>query len=212
MICKNYDKKIISAGTILYNGIKLPTNKCPPKYKYRHNDTYSNKYILYTADDIDASRGYAASCISNKVGWIRYYRVLNDIELADISADMLHYEVDEVINDFCECNGYYLDWGGDHGKEIVFCDPKDKLEFMGVYKCSGGGKYKNSKECSNNNNNNNNNLQSNNNNNLQSNNNKPNGGGYKKKVAKREVTKKKKVYIGPKGGRYIMVDGNKKYI
>ena len=148
-MCDEFDKITILAGTILYNGIDLPTNKCPPKYKYKHSNTYDNKYILYTADDINAARGYAGSCVSNKIGFIRYYRVLHDITLADISADQTQYEVQEVINEFSDCDGYYLDWGGDFGKEIVFCDPKNKLEFMGLYKCLGKGEY-NTYKCNNN--------------------------------------------------------------
>lgn len=147
MSCEDYNKIIVKKGTILYNGIDLPTNVCPPKYKYKYNNnknSNSNKYILYTANNIMAAKGYASSCLTSKKGWIREYKVLKDVELADISEDKLHYDVVEVINEFCFCDGYYLDWGGDKGKEIVFCDPKDKLELISTYKCTGKGLFNNS--------------------------------------------------------------------
>ena len=142
IMCTKYDKKTISAGTILYNGISTPTNKCPSKYKYKNKNNYDNKYILYTSDDFEVAKGYALSCLSNEKGWIRHYVVKNNITLADISKDKLHYEVNEVINNFCDCDGYYLDWGGKNGKEIVLCDPEKNLKFVGLYKCTGMGEYK----------------------------------------------------------------------
>jgi hypothetical protein len=149
MNCDEYTKEIIPAGTILYNGIFLPTNKCPPKYKYKNTNEYSNKYILYTTNNINTAKGYAGSCITKK-GWIRFYRVLKDIELANITHEQAQYEVQNVINKFCDCDGYYLEWGT--VKEIVFCDPKDKLEFLGAHDCLGKGLYyTNNNKCNNNN-------------------------------------------------------------
>lgn len=148
IICNDFDNITILADTILYNGIFIPENKCPNKYKYNNKNNYDNKYILYTSDDFKVAKGYALSCIK-KGGWIRYYKVLNNITLADISKNQIHYEVKEVINNFCDCDGYYLDWGSEKGKEIVLCDPKNKLEFIKFGKCLGKGELNEINKCNN---------------------------------------------------------------
>lgn len=135
----NYPEVIIKKGTKLYNGINYPTNSCPPKYKYKNINNY-NKYILYTSSNRNSAKGYAQNCISNKYGWIREYRVKEDIILPDISEDQLHYEVEEVKKFFCDKGGYYLAWRKINNsviEEIVLCNPQKYLEHIRNHKCIG---------------------------------------------------------------------------
>lgn len=140
MSCED-GKITLKANTILYNGITYPTGEVPPTFKYNKKGNY-DKLILYTGDDPNTALGYAAGCLSDKMGWIRKYKLLTDVTLVNVSEDQLHYEVDEVIKNFCDCNGYYLDWGGKYGKEIVFCNPENKLQLIDLFKCVGKGQYK----------------------------------------------------------------------
>ena len=139
---KSYKNKLVPEGTILYNGITLSTKNCPPKYAYKPEDKGKFKYtILYTADSKNTAYGYASLCLNKNEGWIRKYRVKKDVELPDISKDFVHYDANEVEKDFCDSYGYYLDWGGENGKEIVFCNPEKYLELIEISKCEGGGEF-----------------------------------------------------------------------
>lgn len=141
----NNKKKIIKKGTVLFNGVSLNHDKCPPKYKYQESNNYST-YVLYTATDINSAKGYASSCVSEKLGYIRVYIVKKDIELSDISDNQLHYNVNNVKNIYCKNGGYYLNWGN-KAEEIVLCDPEKKLEYIGAYKCQGKQKEENELTC-----------------------------------------------------------------
>ena len=50
----------------------------------------------------------------------------------------LHYEGNEVSKYFCQCNGYFIDWGNNIF-EIVICNPSNYLKYLGSKKCLGNG-------------------------------------------------------------------------
>lgn len=128
----------VPAGTILYSGSTDKTSRCPLVYKYRGQNGRIGP-LMYLTSDETAAEGYAL-CQRGTTGWVKRYKVAADLELADVSADQLHYEWDEVLDSFCKGgNGYYLNWG--NAVEYAICQPSKFLKLVEAKRCIGNGKF-----------------------------------------------------------------------
>ena len=137
----------IPKDKILFLGTKEQTSSCPNKFTYEgqesreSNSNNSLKSIIYTTNDENTAEGYA-TCYGTVNGWVKKYIVHTDFNLPDISAEQLHYNSNDVKEEYCNNNGYYLKWTQTPLiEEIVICNPKRYLTYMGSKKCEGSGKF-----------------------------------------------------------------------
>lgn len=134
------DVRIVTAGTVLFLGTNESREDVLSEFEYggmleRKIDRIN---VIYLTSSERIAEGYAR-CFGTR-GWVKKYIVLRDFMLSDVTGDMLHYEADEVQDQWCSrgLNGYYIEWKkGDD--EIALCSPQNLLKFIGAKFCKGHG-------------------------------------------------------------------------
>lgn len=93
---------------------------------------------------LPVAAAYVTACLPGRrepTGWVLEYAVRVPPVVADVSADQLHYETEEVEAEFGQHGlaGYWLRWAGPRPDvEVALIDPADYLEPVAAFPCVGG--------------------------------------------------------------------------
>lgn len=137
------ERHLVKKGTILYLGHNATTHTCPEKFMYSgqmNSDSDYKFFVGYYTTDENTAEGYAR-CFSQNNGWVNKYTVRDDFTILDLTDDQLHYDADEVAQEFCESGGgYYIKWSPTVD-EFALCNPWHFLQYIGSKQCIGNGKF-----------------------------------------------------------------------
>lgn len=136
-------RKIIPKGTVLYLGHNSTIDACPKPFFYtgqRGFEQESDVYVAYFSSYEDVAEGYAR-CIGPGNGWVNKYITKATFDVLDISDEMLHYDAEEVADEFCPTGGgYYIKWS-ENSDEYALCNPWVFLDYQASKKCIKHGKF-----------------------------------------------------------------------
>ena len=143
------DRKKLKVGNILYLGHNGDTDRCPYPYRYEGQlgkQIEDGVYVAYFSSYENVAEGYAR-CVGKGKGWVNKYEVTKPFSVLDMSDDMLHYDADEVAEEFCPTGGgYYIKWS-DTSDEYAICNPELFLKYVGSKKCISHGRFEKEYVC-----------------------------------------------------------------